>query len=439
MKKHILILLLAFPLLGCFHKDVMNDAADNVEQSFIYTGDEGTFIITKEEIFQATSKESGGGVTHISGYAEYRLTSYDINTGEQISRVEMGEGQEDAFYVLGCTPGKLWIYSVNTELGFHCRNPKTLEVLQAEKDLAATEPLSGFAFARPEWMMINQQYGFHFESGEILLSDMQDYHYLYNPTNNTLTETDEDISDPDFGADVLNSNAYFDDENYVSIQGNGRNKLTWHYEEAAHQLSFLDGEILMDVNHNRVEKMRAGQILDLQNMVQSFRDTMNMLEQKFPPLKTGDRWSSASSKVEYKVWNDYEQYQREIDDVQRKIDQIKEGSGFAFDNVPLSPEPFHILMLHGTNVSDTSHLQISYVFCSENSFKEIWKTVPPGLFRDPDKADNMGAFETVMSDGDPNFDYVWADYADKNLIIIWQLQMLCIDLNSGAVRWQKSL
>lgn len=418
---------------------MMNDAADNVEQSFIYTGDEGTFIITKEEIFQATSKESGGGVTHISGYAEYRLTSYDINTGEQISRIEMGEGQEDAFYILGYTPGKLWLYSVNAELGFHCRNPKTLEVLQTEKDLAATAPLNGFAFARPEWMLINQQYGFHFETGEILLSDMQDYHYLYNPDKNTLTQTDIDIKDVDFGMDALNNCAYFDEDNYVSIQGDGRNKLTWHYEEAANQLSFLDGEIILDVNHNRVEKMRTQQVQDLQATMNLYKDSCASLEEKFPLLKTEDGSMNPEAKVDYHTRFEYEDYQSQIDDLQRHIDHIKEGSGFAYDRVPLSPEPYHILLMHGSNVSDTSHLQISYVFCSENSFKEIWKTMPQGLFRDPDKADNMGAFETVMSDGDPSFDYIWADYADKNLIIIWQLQMLCIDLNSGAVRWQISL
>src|SRR5687768_6008398 len=130
-----LFLLLLFS--SCFHKDVMNDRADDVEESFIYKGKDGTYIITKEEIFQATSKKSSGGFTQISGYAEYRISSYDLETGNLNGRAELGEGMEEAFTILGATEGKLWIYSIDPDLGFHARDPKTLEILTDEKTLLA--------------------------------------------------------------------------------------------------------------------------------------------------------------------------------------------------------------------------------------------------------------------------------------------------------------
>lgn len=56
---------------GCFHKDIDTGRADDIVGNLIYSGKEGDFIISKEEIFQANSKSTENGVTHISGYTEY--------------------------------------------------------------------------------------------------------------------------------------------------------------------------------------------------------------------------------------------------------------------------------------------------------------------------------------------------------------------------------
>jgi len=66
-------------LSSCFHKDVRTD---NIASSIIYQGEKGDYIICKEVIFQATSKSSKGGFTQISGYNEYRISSYDMQTGK---------------------------------------------------------------------------------------------------------------------------------------------------------------------------------------------------------------------------------------------------------------------------------------------------------------------------------------------------------------------
>lgn len=442
MKKFIYLLALLPAMASCFHKDVMTDPADNVEQSLIYVGTEGTFIITKEEVFQATSKQSGGGITRISGYSEYRLTSYDLQTGEQKGRVEMGDGQEQAFIILGYTSGKLWLYSVDPELGLHCRHPETMEVLKTEAELSSAAPLQNFDFARPEWSLLGSQYGFDYEAGQLILSDMQDYHYHCDPDKNTLVKTDAEINDYTFGMHPAGGNVYFNEDDYISILNDGRQPLKWENEEnPAVNLTFLDGEILIDMNTRRTQQMRLDQIAATQKIIDQYTDSMKTLEAKFPDLSKDNNnyWYSTSGSEAYIAYGKYGNYKRDREDLQRDLDMLKIDTDYLDGYAPLSPEQQKIIVIHGTNVSDTSHLQISYVHCTENSQKEAWKCLPPGLYRDPDKADNLGAFETVMSDGNPTFDYVWADYDGDYLVLIWQLQMLCIDVKSGQIIWQKTL
>ena len=59
----ILLILSSFYLSGCFFfkKDVMKDTADNVEEAIIMKVNNENYLVTKEEIFQATSKSDKGG------------------------------------------------------------------------------------------------------------------------------------------------------------------------------------------------------------------------------------------------------------------------------------------------------------------------------------------------------------------------------------------
>src|ERR1700720_727634 len=124
-------------LTSCMHKDVMTDRADDISSSIIYQGKEGNYIINKEVIFQASSKSSGRGFTKISGHNDYRISSYDLATGKLVARVNMKGGMDKGeFIILGVTEGKLWVYSIDPDLGLHYRNPKTLEVIGTQQKIA---------------------------------------------------------------------------------------------------------------------------------------------------------------------------------------------------------------------------------------------------------------------------------------------------------------
>lgn len=417
----------------------MSDVADDVATAFVYSGVEGKSIITKEQIFQAQSKKSGGGVTNISGYAEYRITSYDPATGNRTGRVDMGEGIEKAFIIMGATPGKIWLYSIDEELGFHCRNPKTLEVISDEKTLTANGPLKGFAFARPEWMKLNQQYGWSAQNGNLMLSDMQGFHYYYDPQKNTLEKTEDEIIDYDWAAHKTGSTGYFTKENYVSLGGNGRQKLKYSYEDSTGKYSYLNGEILMDMNpvHDAVRKNNA--LIAIENEMHQLADSISRLHALFPEMSVEGRSYSQISNEEWKAKHKCESFIREKEDLERDRKSIISETRKYIDDPVLSDGEGNLFIIHATDVTDTAHMQVTKVNWDGKTFTEKWTVRLDNFYRDPEKADDKGAFETVFSDGNPSFRYQWFDITDDKLFIISQLRMICLDVKSGKVLWEHPL
>ncbi|CAN5916605.1 hypothetical protein BH11BAC7_BH11BAC7_10920 [soil metagenome] len=431
--RYTLSLLISLLLLSCFHKDVMKDSADDVAAVFFYSGTEGKYIITKEQIFQAQSKESGGGVTNISGYAEYRITSYDLLTGNQTGRVNLGEGIEKAFCILGSTPGKLWLYSIDPGIGFHCRNPKTLELISDEKALTASGPLKGFSFARPEWMKLKGSYGINIENGKLMLSDMQGFHYYFDVEKSTLEKTGDGLIDYDWAVTKTGSTGYFSKKDYVSLNANGRQKLQYGNEDSTGKFSYLNGEIILDVNpvHDLARKNEALAIIG--GREKTLKDSIASLT-KILPATNGSFTSFA-----YKVKNGINSMEREIDNLEREKTAINRKNSKYFDNAVLSDAPGNLFIIHGTDVSDTSRMQVTKVNLNGKIFTETWTVKLPQFYRDPGKANSKGAFETVFSDGNPSFSYQWFGLPEDKLIIISQLRIICIDVNSGKTTWEHPL
>jgi hypothetical protein len=438
MKRFLPLLLLPL-LVSCFHKNVMTDRADDVEASFVYNGKSGPLIITKEMIFQASSKESNGGMTKISGRAEYRISSYDPATGNLVGRAEMGDGIDDAFVIMGTTEGKIWLYSIDPELGLHCRDPRTMEVISTEKILSASSPLKGFAFARPEFSKLDDHYGWNAKNGLLMISDMQDYHYFYDPDKGTLTKTEEEIPDYDWAKNPLNSSGYFGEDDYVSIKGSGRQKLTIRYIDSTGKLSFLNAAILID-NDPLHEMAREKAYADsLSRLLAAYKDSLAQLLKKYPGLDDETSPRARYTEEAYQASWKKRGYENKAEHIERDLKRTTEPHFNVYDNAVLSDGSGDFFLVHAADVSDTARMNISKLHKQGFAISETWTTPMKNYFRDPDKADDKGAFETVFSDGDPRFDYQWFAVFNDKLIFISQLQMACLDVKTGKILWEKPL
>ena len=111
-----------FALVACFHKSTTTGASDDIKHSFTVHTANGDYLITHEEIFQATSKSSGPKGTYISGYTDYRYTIRDMHTGAQFYRLVTGE-RDDDFIPLGYDGKLIWCYSAEKKPGCMPGNP----------------------------------------------------------------------------------------------------------------------------------------------------------------------------------------------------------------------------------------------------------------------------------------------------------------------------
>ncbi|MBI3510766.1 MAG: hypothetical protein HY064_08880 [Bacteroidetes bacterium] len=433
------ILILPYLFSSCYHKDVMNDRADDVVQAFFYSGKEGKFIITKEEIFQATSKESDGASTNISGYAEYRISSYDLATGKLVGRVDMEEGIEKAFIILGASPGKIWIYSVNSELGFHCRDPKTLEVIADEKTLESKAPFNSFIFARPEWVKLGQFYGMNQENGFVMLTDMQGFHYYFDPAKNTMEKTEDEIRNFPADANYLNSSAYFSDGMFVSLSNDIRKKLMVKNEDSTAKFTYLDAALVIDNDPVHDAQRKLNYIDSIKRLQKIVDDTLHSIYDRYPELKNDVMMFNAKSVQESETRNKVRDLQRATDDYGREIRKIQKDKRYMVDYPALSDGNKNFFVIYASDVSDTARIFIAKEKLENNSISEIWKVKLKDFYRDPEKANSKGAFANVFNDGDPQFHYQWFDTGDGKIVIISQLQMICINSSNGKIIWEKPL
>jgi hypothetical protein len=433
------IALAAFALTSCFHKSVMKDNADDIKGNFLYQGPEGNAIISWEEIFQATSKESNGGVTHISGYTEMRLSSYDVASGELKGRVKLGEMIEEGCQLLGWSPGKIWLFSIDEELGLHCRHPLTLEVIEAWPAISQKPGLGSLNLAKPEWTNISTYFAFDWELGKIVLTDMEGYHHLLDPNTYAIEKTEREMPDLDFDKDAFENGGEFQKDDPYYLEGEIRKEISFHGKKSGSSVSFLNGEFILDFNPKtqaaRVAEMRKS----IQDRVTLLQDSLKRYEAAHPEATSEPDWSKWTFEQRriHDVANDI---RRELDDAKRDATHFSTFDDEGLRYPMLSGDGHSAYVRYGSSLSDTALAMVAGVkFNPDTSWTILWSTQLPSLYFDANKADNAGAFETVFSKGDPSFDYTWAGTDGKHLVIIGQLRMVCIEMATGKVLWDKGL
>ncbi|MFN8393430.1 MAG: hypothetical protein U0176_02010, partial [Bacteroidia bacterium] len=293
---------LGLGIAGCYHKDLDTDRSDDIAGNILYINGPDTLILSKEEIFQANSKSSEGGVTHISGYSEFRLTSYAIRTGEVVGRVALGEMQEEACELIGVTPGKVWMFSLNDELGLHYRDPKTLEPIATWNDLKQKPGLASFQPAKPEWHQLGAHYLMDPMTGMLLVTDQSGFHYLLDPEKFTLAKTETMGDRYDWDKDVLSTSGQLNPENYINFEGDPRKQIKYLDKISSQDVSFLHGRWVLDLDPVKAANRYRAYMDSLANNVKVMEDSLTRYKSAHP---------EANQEVDYAHWS-YEK--REIHD-----------------------------------------------------------------------------------------------------------------------------
>jgi hypothetical protein len=418
-------------------KSVMNDLADDVKEAIISgTGGE-YFVVTKEEIYQATSKSDNGGIRQITGYVEYRISSYDLNTGKLSARIDLGDRNENECTFLGETKGKLWYKSVDKNLGFHAREPKNLSVIISQEKLTEVNPFLKNNISLPEWNNILTYYGFDTDKNMPMVTDNSGFVYYINPETLAAEKTSESIVRNDHNNNCLSTSMNIDAENLIYLQGSPRNYLSIYTKENK-DISFLKGEFLLrsyisesDEENQKFFAPYMDEIAGYKREIDSIREILSSTDSN-----SGDK----NSKYYYRDNKKYAE--RNIQNLLNKIkyaeDNIKRNS--RNDNYSLITKDNGVFIISQTDVTDQAKVLISKVRIDPDSTsKQIWQTELQDIYRNPDKGMDKSSFEIVFSKGNPNLNTMRVISGNGRLVLIFMLRAVCLDTETGIVIWNIEL
>lgn len=389
----ILFLSLIFTSCNLMKKNVMEDNCDDMKEVVISESNGKFALVVKEEIFQATSKSDNGGIRQITGYTEYRLSGYDLNTGELLKRLELGELRENECVLLGMTESKLWYKSINSEFGFHARDPVTLDVIVTEKMVIDANPFLQNNISKPEWNSIQKFYGFDNSKGMPIISDNSGYLYIIDPVTLKAEKITSSIMNNRYDENVLTSSVYLNNNEVVYLSGNPRTRFRYVNKDFD-EPSFLKGEIIKSSSET--------------NMPDEY-----LLSNEFK--------ESASKKNPLRIT--------------RKTEPEN-----TFAKGQIITKDKSVFILSRTDVTDQAKVIISKVKFDENYSPSLqWETVLDNIYREPEKALDQSSFDMVFSKGNPDLSTMRVTYADNKLIFIFMLKATCIDSDSGRIIWSSDL
>lgn len=443
MKYHIFLLstliILSVSILSCnfMKKSVMNDIADDVKEAIISgTGGE-YFVVTKEEIFQATSKSDKNGIRQITGYVDYRISSYDLNTGKLSARIDLGDRNENECTFLGETKGKIWYKSVDMNLGFHAREPKNLSVIISQEKITEANPFLKNNLSLPEWNSILTYYGFDTDKNMPMVTDNSGFVYYIDPETLAAEKTSESIERNDYNHSCLSTSMYIDAEKQIYLQGSPRNYLSIYNKESK-DISFLKGEFLLssykpesDDANQKFFAPYLDEIAGYKREIDSINEILGSTESI--PIDKNSKYYNRDNK---------KYAERNIQNLLNKIkyaeDNIKRYS--RNDSYSLITKDNGVFILSQTDVTDQAKILISKERIDPDSTsKQIWQTELQDIYRNPDKGMDRSSFEIVFSKGNPNLNTMRVISGNGRLVLIFMLRAVCLDTETGIVIWNIEL
>jgi hypothetical protein len=416
---------------GCFKKDVMVDTADDVEEVLIMDAGGEKVLVTREEIFQATSKESGRGITRTSGYTEYRLNSYNLNTGELIARIDLGERDDNNYYLLGPADGKLWYVSSDKETGLHARDPKTLEIIVPQSEIISKNPNLADNLPHPQYYEYRKYYGYDDKLKLPMISDNSGYVYYLDPKTLKTEKTDKSIEAYKYDESAKTTSMEFISGIYLNLSGDPRKILRVKSSDYP-ELSFLDGNFMFSTTKLSLSEINPDFFAPINKEIEKYKreiDSLNNLLDEYNKSGLSESDYRIRS-VGYSIENAKRQIKYKEEEKERKDTRsnvlITEDRGF--------------FIIHKSNATDTAKVIISKIVIDDNLKPEKkWETILQNVFYDPGKVIATSGFEYVFSKGNPDLSTVRILYGEGKLVFIFMMRCVCIDGKTGEILWDIEL
>ncbi|MFI5452275.1 hypothetical protein ACHMWN_08970 [Pedobacter sp. UC225_61] len=364
-------------LMSCFHKSPETAAADDVAQILICETGTQSYLVSKEEIFQASSKSSGPRGTYISGYKQYRYSVRSANSGKLLTRL-VSEPDAD-FNLLGFDGKLLWCYSADPKIGLHARNPVSLKIVINNSRIIALNP----AIVQMPVVPLYQAYRFYqFDCEQQSIVLLNNTGFVFRLNTKTLSALKEKAMPANLNPILysLSSVVYLDAERQVSLTSDVRN---YFRKGNSSGYSFLMGKLLVENDRQKIAAFKHRILREI----------------------GATKWDALSLQS-------------------------------SLSAVSLGINSNTVYVMEATDLQDTASIHLSAHHVVGNSYEKKWGSTIGGIYYNYAAALRANPKAMVFSSGNPDYDYEWFGVTNGVLVGVRMLYMFGLDTNSGKLLWK---
>lgn len=381
---------------------------DTVLKALFYNQNDSSYLILHESFYTPTSSSYEQGNVRSQGYTTSRISVYNLANRKLVARKEMGIMDSiETCYVLGCSPNNLWIYSNKFKSGLQSLFPLTLEKNISQANIYKSLNIEIGRFYIPKWQHINKYFGFDEIQHKLIVTNTNQQQYYIDAETFASQPIKEKIKlNPVFNKYTATS-AVFNDSTW-KLTGYEQMKFTCG-NFTAQLPSFLNGQFILEQNTLRLFKHFYGihaNLISLKNE----SNTVNPLSE------------SAIIDILIKSAKD-------------NIDNLINGN--KPDEVLMQTDSRSFYLLSKNEDTADARIKISKVRSDQfGEFTEEWSTSPAGMFYNIAQSRNTRAFKQFFGTLQPEFNYSFYQIHDNKLVLIYLLQVCCIDIETGKILWQ---
>lgn len=377
------MLLAGFLGSACYHKSLKNGPADDIDQIMLCPGERGSYLITKERLFYASSKSDGFMGTYISGISDFRFSVRDVLTGKLLNRV-LVEKEQKPLRMLGYDGKLLWCYGEDRLEGLHARDPLTFGIVVTQKQILRQ---------CPEMMPLNSS---------PLLGAAHDY--FYDNVNNRINVVNQNGAlfslDPKSlrAVRIKEKPAQFDIDSYP-VRNSG---YLWMHPDALLSDYRTEGFSVFDHLAKRNSQLESAVLVNRDPFVLGLRARAY--------LKAMEKLSARDTTI---ILN-------------------------HLSLMSLNCDSDFVYTISQTNTTDSSSTRYSKVKVTGET-RTVWSTVMPGLFYDPSKGIKRDYAKESYKAGNPVYAKEYYALAGKVIVGIKMLRAFGLDMDTGKVLWNIQL
>ncbi len=432
------ILVLCFFSTSCFYKSPKTGVADDLDYTIICHTPKGDYLITHEEVFQASSKSSGPKGTYISGSADYRFTVRNLQTGIQATRLVTGDREKDML-PLGFDGNQLWFYSADKSVGLHARNPGTLDITITQKQIEEANPSFAGKLNTPTTTYDAKKfYSYDPVNNQITVLDLQGNLYGIDPATLHAVPLIKKSAFLQYLPSAFSTSAYFGIVKSVTLKGESRMHID--VDGIKSEESYLKGQILLEQDLNRLshlsKKMRAN--LDVSNPFIPEHSNYDRTRPFDPSITSPKNYHETPYKYIPTSSELKEDSLRNVQNALRDKTAKDYKALIPMNNMVLGCDSNIIYIIHANNLADTSSLLISKINTKGNKFITQWTTLVPKIYFNPSDGIKKDDFGTLKA-GNPKFRYEWYGKEGNVFIGIKMLFAFALDDSTGKMLWKQQL